>query len=523
MTDDDKGRYFATASATVDDARAEGAGGCSASDGKQVRRRVEEADCSTAGIIIIGDEILNGQTRDVNTAYLAGKLHSMGIRVLKVSVIPDQVDVIAQEVRDFCVRYSIVLTSGGIGPTHDDVTFEAVAAAFDDRIEYNDYLVDFVEKWFKTSDRSKPCFKLAQIPSLSKLNFSSDGQNRFPLISVENVYVFPGIPHLLRKGFETVGGEIFARLSSRRFYMRKVFVDCCETDIAERLNSLVAKYPNVSFGSYPDLFNIYYKTKITLETTSQELADEVLKEVESVLPTVKFDSNPTQQVMEKIKKLRTACADGGFVNALDEALATVIKCLSDYKPDEVTICFNGGKDCIVMLHLIHSVMTSQFPGSKIQAFYVREKNPFDEIEDFVDKASKAYDLDLVTFDGPMKVALAKLLTEKPNIKATVLGTRTGDPGSQYLKSFSVTDGDWPRVMRVNPILSWEYAHIWKFLRDLNLDYPVLYDQGYSSLGSKDNTDKNDALKYIDAYGKEKFKPAYELKDGTQERNGRVKK
>ena len=77
-------------------------------------------------------------------------------------MIPDQVDVIAEELRQFSREFSIVLTSGGIGPTHDDVTYEAAAAAFEDSLEENEYLGSFVQSWFKTSDRSKPCFKLAQ-------------------------------------------------------------------------------------------------------------------------------------------------------------------------------------------------------------------------------------------------------------------------------------------------------------------------------------------------------------------------
>ena len=353
-------------------------------------------------------------------------------RVRRVTVIPDKVDVIADELRKFSRDFSLVLTSGGIGPTHDDVTYEAAAAAFDDRLEENAYLGSFVQSWFKTSDRSKPCFKLAQIPSRATLNFSADKANRFPVVSVNgNVYIFPGIPHLLRNGFEAVCVDIFKRLSTQKFFLLKCFINRRETEIAERLNALVAKHPEVSFGSYPDLFNAYYKTKITLESTSQEIAERALKELQDVLPVIQYDGEPTVDAMEKIRAFSERCEDSDMVRVLDEAMEHVEKCFADYLPDEVVVCFNGGKDCIVMLHLIHAHFAARFPDARLRAFYVRERNPFDEIEAFVDETAKAYDLDMTKLDGPMKGALRRLLEDNPSLKACVLGTRDGDPGSQY--------------------------------------------------------------------------------------------
>lgn len=89
---------------------------------------------SSVGLIIIGDEILKGQTQDINTHFLAQKLRTLGVCLKRVSVIPDDVTVIAQEVRTFSANFDVVLTSGGIGPTHDDLTFEGVARAFDDEV-----------------------------------------------------------------------------------------------------------------------------------------------------------------------------------------------------------------------------------------------------------------------------------------------------------------------------------------------------------------------------------------------------
>ena len=384
------------------------------------------ANTTSAAIIIIGDEILSGQTRDTNTSYLAAKLHGIGIKVQRVSVIPDKKDVIAREVSYFSKTYSIVLTSGGIGPTHDDITYEAIAQAFDDCLIYNDYLVRFVEEWFKTKDREKPCFKLAQIPGKAKLNFDVEGQNKFPIVSVGNVYVFPGIPELLQRGFETVGEHLFRQLSSGRFYNRECFVACRETEIAHLLNDLVKKYSEVAFGSYPKLKHSYYKTKITIEAESPELADRVYQEAACLLPVIKFDQTPPALAMEKIEKLKTESSedDGNFLTSLSEAQKTIEDCFSRYKPEEVIVCFNGGKDCIVMLHLVHAYFRKNFPdGIKLKALYIKETDPFPEVEAFIKKTSSDYGLLTTTYAGPMKQALETLLKEQPEIKATVLGTR----------------------------------------------------------------------------------------------------
>ena len=94
-----------------------------------------------------------------------------------------------------------------------------------------------------------------------------------------------------------------------------------------------------------------------------------------------------------------------------------------------------------------------------------------------------YSLDLITIEGSMKEALEEMLQKRPNIKATLMGTRKGDPCGKNLSYFSPTDGNWPKLMRINPLLDWDYSHVWQFLRGLYLPYPKLYDQGYTSLGS----------------------------------------
>lgn len=482
----------------------------------------------TAGIIIIGDEILKGQTLDTNTSFLAGKLHSLGIRLERVVVLPDQVETVAEEVKSFSKRFCVVLTSGGIGPTHDDLTYEAVALAFQDRVQLNPYLEAFVESWFKTTDRSQPAFKLATVPSRAHLNFPVDAvtgkRGKFPIVSVENVYVFPGIPDLLKKGFIGLVPGIFSKLSKDQFHVEEIFINHPETSITQRLNTLVARYPGIAFGSYPELYNNYYKTKLTLESRDNELLTAALQDLKTKIPEAPaFDKQPFVSMMDKLRELIQNAGDDSFRNVLKESVDTLNECFEKYSHDEITLCFNGGKDCIVTCHLVTAIFQEKFPGKKLLNLYVREGDPFPEIETFINRSIESYNLDNMTIEGSMKSSLKDMMEKRPQVKATILGMRKGDPGGNTQDFFSPTDGDWPRVMRVNPILNWEYSHVWKFLRELSVPYPILYDQGYTSLGGVNNTMKNPELKFVDQNGKESYKPAYELADAKHERAGRIKK
>ena len=115
----------------------------------------------SAGIIIIGDEILKGQTQDTNTHFLASNLKSRGIELKRVTVIPDDIDIIANEVKTFSNSYEFVLTSGGVGPTHDDVTFEGVAKAFDDETFLHPEMEQLIRDYFK--DVNDAVLKLGQV------------------------------------------------------------------------------------------------------------------------------------------------------------------------------------------------------------------------------------------------------------------------------------------------------------------------------------------------------------------------
>ena len=233
-----------------------------------------------------------------------------------------------------------------------------------------------------------------------------------------------------------------------------------------------------------------------------------------------FDPNPVEDAYAKIKKFLEDCSDPTLKDAVEGSLKTMEECFAKYPPGSVSVCFNGGKDCVVMLHIVHAVHQKLFPGSKLKSFYVSEKKTFKEVDSFMEATIERYGLENKVYQEPMKSALAEMLSADPSVSATTLGVRLGDPGSSKMASFSPTDGDWPAVMRVNPILAWDYHHVWTFIRALSLPYPSLYDQGYTSLGNPENTLPNPALVTTNSAGEEMFSPAYTLQDPGLERQGR---
>ena len=324
---------------------------------------------------------------------------------------------------------------------------------------------------------------------------------------------------MLQRAFNNLGETLFK--TETKFISSEVYFSADELSLTTRLNQLVKAHPQVTFGSYPSWSNQYYKTKITVEAVSEDLIEAAKTEMKDMIDPISFDPNPMENSSDKIQEFLKHCSDDNLVKAVEKSLEIVEECFAKYEPDAMSVCFNGGKDCIVMLHLVHAFHQKHFPDKKLKSFYISEKKTFSEVDSFMDVTISRYNLSNTVFDGPMKPALAKMLEEDPSVVATILGVRQGDPGSQYLDNFSPTDGDWPKVIRVNPILAWTYKDIWAFLRGLSLPYPSLYDQGYTSLGNPDNTIPNPALSYLTEHGEKKFKPAHILEDPTLERQGRI--
>lgn len=218
----------------------------------------------TAGIIIIGDEILSGMVQDSNSPFMLKELRRMGIDARRISVINDDIDAIAAEVALFSARFDLVFTSGGIGPTHDDVTIYGMAKAFGAQVVFDEHLREFLERVFGP-DLTPAQLRMAEVPEGAET--IRDETIGLPLIHFRNIYILPGVPEYLRQKFNLIAKMLF---SGGPPPVKKIFITEYESKITPLLNAVVAGHKNVKVGSYPAVESRDYKVMITMESRDEE-------------------------------------------------------------------------------------------------------------------------------------------------------------------------------------------------------------------------------------------------------------
>ena len=231
----------------------------------------------TAGIVIIGNEILSGKVKDSNSFFLASELRELGVDVRRISVIPDDIDTIGREVEGFSGKFSYVFTSGGVGPTHDDVTMAGIARGFNVRLVQHEGIKKILDSRYKDVANSA-ILKMTEVPEGSEIEFHEN--MRFPVVSFRNVFIFPGIPEYMQNKFRTIK----EKFRSSVFYLKRLYLNCHESTIAALLTSVVEKHKDVTIGSYPILGETDFRVIVTAETKSQESLEKALRELMSSLP-----------------------------------------------------------------------------------------------------------------------------------------------------------------------------------------------------------------------------------------------
>jgi molybdenum cofactor synthesis domain-containing protein len=230
----------------------------------------------TAGIILIGNEILSGKTRDENAAYLCRELRALGVDVRRITVIPDEVGLIADEVATFTKAFDLVFTSG-VGPTHDDVTMEGVARAMAVPVVRHPELVALLERYYRGTV-TEAALRMAEIPEGAEL--VTGGTLRFPTILMRNVYVLPGVPEIFRQKFDALR----ERFRDQPIHLKNVFVRIGEGTLADYLNRLLESFPLLQLGSYPEFSNPEYQVKVTLESRDRGYLEQALGDFLARLP-----------------------------------------------------------------------------------------------------------------------------------------------------------------------------------------------------------------------------------------------
>ena len=213
---------------------------------------------STAAILVIGNEILSAKVQDENGPFLARELRALGVDLRRIETVPDEVPLIVDALRRCLSQARWVFTSGGIGPTHDDVTIAAVAQAFGRKVVQDERTLSLLRSRF--GDRLKPALRrLADVPEGALVEFHEG--YLFPVMSLENVVILPGVPSLLREGFT----RLRDRFRVAPIHSAALYFSVGEGTLAEHLDATVARFPSVGIGSYPRFDDADYRVKVTFD------------------------------------------------------------------------------------------------------------------------------------------------------------------------------------------------------------------------------------------------------------------
>jgi molybdenum cofactor synthesis domain-containing protein len=214
----------------------------------------------TAAALVIGDEILSGKVQEANVAVLAVALRGLGVLLRRVVVVADDIDTIAHEVSILSKSHDWLFTSGGVGPTHDDVTVEAAAQAFGVRVVSSPEMEGMLRAHYK--DRCTPGhLRMALVPEGASLEVTRE--ITWPTIRLANTWLFPGIPEVFRMKLPVALAHIGA---GRAFVSHAAYVRMEEGELKPTLDRAVAEFPDVAIGSYPKWFDPSYKTKVTFDS-----------------------------------------------------------------------------------------------------------------------------------------------------------------------------------------------------------------------------------------------------------------
>jgi molybdenum cofactor synthesis domain-containing protein len=230
----------------------------------------------TAAVLIIGNEILSGRTKDKNIAFLGHELNEIGIRLLEARVVADEQGEIVDAVNTLRARYDYVFTTGGIGPTHDDITSDSIAAAFGVGIDYHPDVYKLLKDYFESEgiEANQARMRMARVPDGAEL--IDNDVSLAPGFQLENVFVLAGVPSIAR--------SMFARAKNRlrhgaAMLSRSVRSHAGEGTLAKGLSEIQHAYTDVEIGSYPWSRDGRHGTSVVARSTNGQNLDAAAKQI----------------------------------------------------------------------------------------------------------------------------------------------------------------------------------------------------------------------------------------------------
>ena len=218
---------------------------------------------STAAALIIGSELLSGKIRDENFYHLSQTLRALGIQLGRVIICPDDLDTITRDVRELKASHDVVFTSGGVGPTHDDITMNAVAAALEVPVVSSPEMEALIHEIYG-AETTESHLLMARVPQGAVLATAPD--LKWPTVVADDIWILPGVPELFKMKLSLVREKL---RGPQPFFTRSVYLQAPETDIKEELDRLVAEHPTVEMGSYPKWFDKRYQTRLTVDAREE--------------------------------------------------------------------------------------------------------------------------------------------------------------------------------------------------------------------------------------------------------------
>ncbi len=231
----------------------------------------------TAAAVVIGNEILSGKVVDTNSPFLAVELRALGVSLRRIAVVPDELAAIADEVGRCHCTHDLLFTSGGVGPTHDDVTMAGVARALGRRVIEHPEIVEGLRAFYGDKINAAR-LKMAEVPEGAEL--VQDENLNFPTIKVDNIYILPGIPELFRH--KLLG--LRSRFHADPYCLKVVYTRVGEGTLAAYLNQTLREFPDLLLGSYPKINDPEYMVKVTLESKDAGYVGRAFQHLLGALP-----------------------------------------------------------------------------------------------------------------------------------------------------------------------------------------------------------------------------------------------